>query len=122
MSTITNLPNVDKPWLFKKGNPGGPGNPYVQKQALLRKALIEAVGTDDMQDIIKSLIANAKAGDVMSAKEVFDRVIGKATQPLEITGKDGEPISTRSIDLTVLTVTELEMLLKLQQKIERSVE
>ena len=67
---------------FALGNPGGPGNPYVQRTTALRSVLLDAVSEDDVRDVVAMLIAKAKAGDIAAAREVLDRVIGKATLAL----------------------------------------
>ena len=49
---------------FRKGNRGGPGNPFARQVAQLRKAALEAVSADDVRDIINALKEKAKSGDV----------------------------------------------------------
>ena len=61
---------------FAKGNPGGPGNPDAAKVARLRTALLEAVSAGDVKAIIKSLVKQAKHGDVAAAKVTLDRLLG----------------------------------------------
>ena len=73
---------------FAKGNPGGPGNPYAKRTADIRAAFTEAVTVDDLQAIVKALVRKAKKGDVIAAREVFDRLVGKATVMIEPT-QDG---------------------------------
>jgi hypothetical protein len=59
----------------------------------LRKRLIEAASAEwDM--IIRGLLRNATRGDVPAIRELFDRIFGKASQPLEHTGKDGKELPT----------------------------
>lgn len=57
----------------------------------MRKALIEAAA-EEWGPIVKSLVRLAKQGEVYAIRELFDRIFGKATQGLELTGKDGGPI------------------------------
>jgi hypothetical protein len=63
---------------FALGNPGGPGNPYAQRTAELRAAMLSAVTTDDLTAIVAMLVKQAKAGDMAAAREVLDRVLGKS--------------------------------------------
>jgi hypothetical protein len=106
---------------FVKGHQSpGPGNPINAKVQKLRQALIESVGTEDMQEIIKALITNAKAGDVQATKELFDRVLGKPMQAIEMSGPEGGPVRTHSLDFALLTVTELETLRTLHLKAIKS--
>lgn len=62
---------------FAPGNAGGPGNPYGQRVAELRAALLDAVTPDDLTAIIRRLVEAAKAGDVAAAKLVLDRLFGR---------------------------------------------
>lgn len=62
---------------FAKGNAGGPGNPFARQVAALRQALINAFTPEDIQQIAAKLMEQAKAGDVQSAKLVFNYIIGK---------------------------------------------
>lgn len=77
---------------FQPGNKLAKGNPYAKKAAEVKKAIAAAVTQADIRDVVKSLIANAKAGDVHATKELFDRLIGKASQPIEVAGADGDPL------------------------------
>ncbi len=63
---------------FTKGNPGGPGNPHARHVAKIRSVLMSAVSDDDLVQMVRALVEKAKAGDVMDAREVLDRLLGKA--------------------------------------------
>lgn len=63
---------------FAKGNPGGPGNPNAKRVARLRSALLKSVTPEDMQQVVAALLAQAKAGDVPSIRELFQRLLGPA--------------------------------------------
>jgi len=69
---------------FLPGNRGGPGNPVARQTAALRSALLAAVGTKDLQAIVRKLIEAAKAGDVAAAREVLDRVLGRSVARHEV--------------------------------------
>ncbi len=62
---------------FAKGNPGGPGNPLAKRINQLRADLIGAVTRKDMKEIIKALSDKAKDGDVIAAREIFNRILGR---------------------------------------------
>jgi len=62
---------------FARGNPGGPGNPRARQVAQLREALVGAVSATDLRAIVRTLVKQARDGDVVSAREVLDRVLGK---------------------------------------------
>jgi hypothetical protein len=63
---------------FIEGNPGGPGNPYVKRTAEIRATLLGTVSDDDLRAIVRALVRKAKKGDTIAAREVLDRLIGKA--------------------------------------------
>lgn len=63
---------------FTAGNAGGPGNPYTRRAAEFRAAFLDAVTGDDLRAIVQSIVEAAKAGDVVAAREVLNRTIGKA--------------------------------------------
>jgi len=48
-----------------------------------------------LDGIVKSLIAQAMDGDIQAAKEIFDRLEGKAVQQTEVSGLDGGEIVAR---------------------------
>jgi Family of unknown function (DUF5681) len=58
---------------FRKGLSGNPaGKPKgVRNRA---SVLLEAIGDDDLQTILSTIISKAKAGDLVAAKLIFDRV------------------------------------------------
>ncbi len=64
---------------FAKGNSGGPGNPHAARVAALRAVMMEAVTEDDLRKIVAALIEKAQAGDVVAARELLDRCLGKPT-------------------------------------------
>lgn len=68
---------------FKLGNPGGPGNPHMRRVHEIRNKLMSCVTDEDLEEIAAALIAKAKAGDVIAAREILDRIMGKPTQHVE---------------------------------------
>jgi len=68
---------------FAAGNPGGPGNPHNAHVARLRAVLLDAVDEADIRAIVHALMARAKSGDVVAAREVLDRLLGKSVQPVQ---------------------------------------
>src|ERR1041384_2590071 len=73
------------------GRPKGSVASHTILAQEMRKALIEAAA-EEWGPIIKALIYSAKHGEVYAIRELFDRIFGKATQGLELSGKDGGPI------------------------------
>lgn len=58
--------------------------------ALEREIEVEGRMTRRIMQIAEALCRKAADGDVQAAKEIFDRVDGKATQPLS--NEDGSPL------------------------------
>ena len=73
---------------FAKGNSGGPGNPNAQHVAKLRDGFRSACTLADVRAICRRLVAMAKKGNVLAAREVLDRTIGKSVTALEQSGAD----------------------------------
>ena len=68
---------------FTAGNCAGKGNPLAKRVGQLRTALVRAVSERDVEEIIRTMVEQAKAGDALSARLVLDRVLGKP-EPLDI--------------------------------------
>lgn len=75
----------DKSGKFAKGNPGGPGNPHARQIAKFRAAALncEAAKPENVEAVMAVLLRKALDGDMAAIKEYLDRVVGKATQPVE---------------------------------------
>lgn len=71
--------NRDGHGRFIKGNKAGRGRPIGSRVDLLRRSLIESVTVEDITGIIRSLINQAKRGDINAAKLVFSQVLGNPT-------------------------------------------
>lgn len=74
---------------FAPGNAGGPGNPFARRVGEIRALLLQMVTDDDLRAIVNTLIDQAKAGDVVAAREVLDRLIGKSVQAIALDAKLG---------------------------------
>jgi hypothetical protein len=61
---------------FGRGNGCGRGNPHAKRVAQLRGALLDAVSPADLKAVAAALLAQAKAGDVAAARELFQRLLG----------------------------------------------
>ena len=94
---------------FAKGNPGGPGSPYVRQLAAWRKAMAEAVTPEDIGAVVKALVEKAKTGEAWAVRELLDRTLGKATQPVDVDPEEPPPpveLTTGS-DATAVLIREL---------------
>jgi hypothetical protein len=69
---------------FRPGNSFGKGNPHAAEAAELREALLRGVTAGDITAIIKSLVKRARKGDILAAKEVLDRLVGRPMVHAEI--------------------------------------
>ncbi len=56
-----------------------PGNPFARRVAALRQALVEAVTKEDLAAIARTMVEQARAGNVAAARFVASYVIGKPT-------------------------------------------
>ena|SRR5215510_14442507 len=62
---------------FTKGNPGGPGNPFARRVALMRQTILEAVSDEELRGIVRALVDRAKQGENDSVQILFERLFGK---------------------------------------------
>jgi hypothetical protein len=62
---------------FRKGNPGGPGNPFARKVAALRQALFDSVTMEEMIALNKVIYARALQGDMAAARLIYVYILGK---------------------------------------------
>lgn len=72
---------------FASGNRFGRGNPHARQVADYQRAVREAVTDEDLRRITRKLVERAIAGDVVAAREVLDRVMGKAKVSIEVDDK-----------------------------------
>ena len=52
----------------------------------IRAALFDAVTPEDIQVAVKALIAQARSGDVVAIRELFNRLLGKP-EPIDLIAK-----------------------------------
>jgi len=65
---------------FAKGNSGGPGRPRLDVEQKYLRTLHRALLQRDVREVVKKLIARAKAGNIQAAKVLLEYAIGKPTQ------------------------------------------
>ena len=65
---------------------------FAAKNAEEAHRVLSEMLISKIKPIAEALIARAEAGDVVAAKELFDRAWGKSMQSTEISGKDGKPV------------------------------
>ena len=62
---------------FAPGNPGGPGNPFAQRVARLRSALLESVTDDDLKAIVQAVVGRPRRPTWLLVRVIFDYCVGK---------------------------------------------
>lgn len=87
--TVADGNGRDRCGRFATGNKLARGNPMNRRVQRLRVALLQAVGTDDVRQVVKALLAKAMKGDVAAATLLFDRLLGRPTpaeapQPVQV--------------------------------------
>ena len=65
---------------FAAGNKLARGNPVNRRAQRLRIAYVRAVSPADIAALVGAVVAAAKSGDIAAARELCDRVLGKAVQ------------------------------------------
>ncbi len=74
---------------FRKGNRGGPGNPFNRRIAELRRELMEAV-SERLPKMVGALMDKAEAGDVAAIKVALEYSIGKPLPAVDPDRQDVE--------------------------------
>lgn len=70
---------------FLPGNKlGTGGDPFAAKKTQFRTVLVEAMTPAEMRKIVTSLLRAAKKGESWAVKEVFDRMLGKPKEHIEL--------------------------------------
>lgn len=73
------------------------GNRNASKSKLWEDAIRRAILADDgkrLRAIAEALLDKAAEGDVAAIKELGDRIDGKPSQQVALTGADGGPVET----------------------------
>jgi hypothetical protein len=126
MDTCTSTSNPatndrDEKGRFRKGNPGGPGNPFARKTAKLRQIALEAVSEEDLRSVIEALKEKAKQGDVAAIKLLLSYTIGQPQPAVDPDTLDQHELQTILNNHSVpedtveriIDGTPLELLLKM---------
>lgn len=83
----------------QSGNPGGRSRGEKLWADALRLAVKRTDGDKTkLAQIAEKLVDEAVAGNIQAAKEIGDRLDGKAIQALEHSGPDGDPISVNDTE------------------------
>ncbi len=95
---------------FLPGNTASKGRkfPHAAHAMAIRQAFMETVQPEDVAEIVGTLLRQAKAGDVYSAKLILDRVAPQ--KDFEAAANSPEPEDRQKIDMSSLTDEQLEVL------------
>jgi hypothetical protein len=80
-----------------KRAPSGSYADKLWRDALRRAVLKRVEGEQNLDRLADSVVRQGLKGDMTAAKEIGDRLDGKATQHNEHTGADGGPVTFRLI-------------------------
>lgn len=72
---------------FTKKNKAAVGRkdkPVDVKTKKLKETYINAITENDIKEIVKGQVSKAKEGDTTAAKEIFDRLWGRAKQEIDV--------------------------------------
>ena len=81
---------------FAPGNRGGPGNPYARQVAALRSALLASVTAEDMRQLGRALLDQARAGDAAAARVLLAYLLGRPGE-----APDPERLGEQEDELTI---------------------
>ncbi len=91
---------------FKKGNKGGPGNPYAKQVNKFRNKLINCFTDKDIEKLAQNMKRIACKGRgteaIGAAKLVLSYICGKPLDRVEITGLEGGPVQFTTGDDALL--------------------
>jgi hypothetical protein len=73
----------DEKGRFRKGNRGGPGNPFARRTARLRQVLLDAVSDEELRQVTETLKQKAVAGDVAAIKLLLSYTVGKPAEGID---------------------------------------
>jgi hypothetical protein len=99
----------DKNGRFIKGNRCGKGRPRREVERAYLSILRDNVSASDAKAIVEQAVKDARKGDNVARKWIFDYLIGAPVQRIAPTDPSGED-EYRSIDLSRLTDDQLNTL------------
>ena len=79
------LPDRDEHGRFRKGYKGGPGRPRREVEEEYREAFLRVVSITDVEEVIVRALRDAKKGDNVARKFLFDYLIGPPVERKDIT-------------------------------------
>jgi hypothetical protein len=89
---------------FTKGNPGGTGNPYSKRVAELRSALLDAITSEDICSMVRSMVERAKSSDAVAFRVISPYLFGKPIEAHRL--EDGEDGGTEKGPILIMLPEE----------------
>jgi hypothetical protein len=101
-------PGRDALGRFGPGNRFGRGHPNNRRMQALRQALIGAVTEEDITEVARKLVEDAKGGDIAATRVLLDHCLGRAPAALVVTGPEGEPLGMNWTQLQEVILGSLD--------------
>lgn len=91
---------------FAAGNTFSSGSGYAKRLHDLRRLIQEETTDQDTVEVWRSIVTDAKAGDPVARKLFCDYVLGRPTQPIEVTSGDDGGATVASVIPRILAALE----------------
>lgn len=101
---------------FGRGNKAASGNGNARRMQHFRRLFLDAIDPETIPALARRLQEEALQGDRDAMKLLFDYVMGKPSQAVELTGEDGAPLGL-GLDLSRLADDELDQLRNIAAKL-----
>lgn len=102
---------------FQKGHKFG-GNPFAGAREKWRARVNKAVTERQFDNILKGVLILAEQGEEWAVKEIFDRLMGKATQSLELEQRVSiEALWSSNVDEVIDLARKANMLDRLPERL-----
>ncbi len=88
---------------FKPGQSGNPGGVSKEKRAFL-----DRLKGEDADTVYEALMQLVRERNPQAVLRAWEYVVGKPKELVEVTGKDGAPLSVQTIDVRKLSAQQLE--------------
>src|SRR3954467_9226122 len=90
-----------------RSNGGGSRDAHAARASHLRSLLLDQIKDKDLRDIVLMMVRKAKKGDLLAAREVLDRAIGKPKQIVDWKRWPRRPTQAIKCPKTIRTSTPI---------------
>ena len=94
---------------FRRGNCGGPGNPFIRKVAQMRKIFNKCNSPERMREAFDKLFEQVRAGNLVALKIYFDRAMGSIASKYEIEVGGSEAVAGSVFEPCQVMLDVIEM-------------